>query len=147
MVGSRQMLIRFCSMTLALRGQNLGGPSSICAPRTANSGLQVPESSRTRLPMPHALGQPPQLEWLPSLQARPGPAHSPKALPSRRGSEACSAAGFDQALTKPHFFVFICPCFLANKCHVFPTGLLSNQFILTLCGQGQVSAPHPSPVF
>lgn len=104
-------------------------PGWVCVPGPTPLGIR--HSKRRPLPAPR-LAQ--------------GASHPAGALPSS------SRAGWPSWLwSGSHWAEFLssfvpCLCFLTNKCHVFPTGLLSGQFILTLCRQGQGFALHPSPV-
>lgn len=131
------------------------GLPSILATGSAHPVLKVLEvqsyltSPGYLCPRPHSLGQHPQMERLPSRASgptQPNLGASVYVFLFSASRPACPA-GFDQVLTKPHFSVSNCPClcFLANKCHVFPTGLLSSKFILTLYGHEQVSALCSSP--
>lgn len=137
---------------LGTKRQNVGGPSSHPGNWTARSGLKVPDAQSC--PTPQAvcvLGHTPWAALPGRKAARPcsrapsPPWEAPSTCLFPAARPACPA-GLHQTHTGPHVSAFICPClcFLANKCHVFPTGLLSSQFIVTLCGQGQVSALRPA---
>lgn len=133
------------------------GLLSILATGSAHPGLKVleiqsyPTSPGYMCPRPHSLGQQPQMERLPSRASEPAQPTLGASVHVSLFSAARPAcpAGFDQVLTKPHFSVSNCSClcFLANKCHVFPTGLLSSEFILTLCEHEQISTLCSSPIF
>lgn len=131
------------------------GLPSILATGSAHPALKVLED-QSYLTSPGCvsghtfLGSLPQMKRLPSHASGPAQTTLGASVHVSLFSAARPAypAGFDQVLTKPHFSVSNCPClyFLANKCHVFPTGLLSSKFILTLCGHEEVSFLCSSPI-